>query len=127
MTSTPKRPIFHLARQIDRGRNNTSNEVRSVPKNASVVGSMRADQAFAGLRSQLHAAHRQSLEVVNRWKGSKQLLEPTMKSFYREGGQERPPLPGGGRSSPTSPLPATDASNNTRRQRKVRTKATEVT
>jgi hypothetical protein len=59
------RPSFHLARQMDRGRNNASNEVRYVPKNAPVVGLKRADQAFAGLQSQLHTTHRQNLEAVN--------------------------------------------------------------
>jgi hypothetical protein len=135
MTSTPpssvyphwSRPSFHLARQMDGGQNNASNEVRYVPKNAPIVGPTRADQDFASLRSQLHATHCQSREVVNRWKGSKQLLVATMENFCRKGGQERPPLPGGGRSSPASPLPTTGASSNTRRRRKVCTEATEVT
>jgi hypothetical protein len=88
---------------------------------------MRADQAFASLRSQLHAAHRQSREAVKRWKDSKLLLVTTKKSLCRKGGQERPPLPGGGRSSPASPLPTTGASSHTRRRRKVGTEATELT
>jgi hypothetical protein len=45
-TSTPpssvcprrSRPSFHLARQMDGGRNNTSNKVRYIPKNVVVVG-----------------------------------------------------------------------------------------
>jgi hypothetical protein len=73
MTSTPpssicprrSRPSFHLARQMDGGRNNASNEVRYVPKDAPVVGPMRPDQAFTGLQNQLHAAYHQSLEGVN--------------------------------------------------------------
>jgi lipid-A-disaccharide synthase-like uncharacterized protein len=81
-TSTPpssvcprwSRPSFHLARQMDGWRNNASNKVRYVLKNAPVVSPKRADQAFADLRSQLHIAHRQNLEAFNRWKGSKQLL-----------------------------------------------------
>jgi hypothetical protein len=75
MTSTPPSSVcprrsklsFHLARQLDRGRNNASNEVRYVPKNSPVVNPTRLDQAFTGLWSQLHAAHRQSLEGVKLW------------------------------------------------------------
>jgi hypothetical protein len=50
----------------------------------------------------------------------------TMKSFCRKGSQERPQLPGGGRSPTTSPLPTTGATSNTRRRQKVGTEATEA-
>jgi hypothetical protein len=73
---------------MDGGRNNASNEVRYIPNNTTVVGPKKPDHAFAGLQNQLHAAHRQGLDRVKRWKDSQQLLMATMKSFYREGGQE---------------------------------------
>jgi hypothetical protein len=64
MTSTQKQTKFSRGK-TNGGRNNTSNEVRYIPKNAHVVGLMRPE-AFSGLRSQLHIAHHQSLEGVNR-------------------------------------------------------------
>jgi hypothetical protein len=84
-----------------------------IPKNTPVVGLMKPNEASAGLQNQLHAADRQRLEGVQRRKDSKQLLMVTMKSFRRKGDQERPQLPGGGRSSPASPPPTTYASSDT--------------
>jgi hypothetical protein len=83
------RPSFHLARQLDEGRNNTSNEVRFVSKNVPVVGLKNSNQAFAGLQNQLHAALSQSLEGANRWNDNKQLLRAMMKGFFKQGRQSR--------------------------------------
>jgi hypothetical protein len=93
---------------MDGGRDNTSNEVRYVPKNAPVVGPKRADQAFVDLRSQPHAALRQSKEVVNRWKGSKQLLAVTIENFCRKAAKSDHHYQEGegARLHPHSPRPA---------------------
>jgi hypothetical protein len=91
---------------MDGGQNNASNELRYVPKNAPIVGLMKPNQAFIDLHNQLHAAHHRSLEGVKQWR-QQTTRNGDDESFCRKGGQERPQLPGGGRSSPASPLPTT--------------------
>jgi hypothetical protein len=81
---TPKQTKFTPSKTNGRRPRQCLQRGRYVPENAPVVGPKRADQAFADLRSQPHAALRQSKEAVNRWEGSKQLLVVTMESFCRK-------------------------------------------